>query len=96
MSVLDLPRLLGRASREPLIDNDNLRAIVDTVMEGPAGDPIRLHGGTWRIAGIADNIVTLKLRGACHGCPAVSFTIGLRIETAIRELYPELVKVVAV
>jgi Fe-S cluster biogenesis protein NfuA len=95
MSLLSLPRLWGRSSPAPLVDNEDLRAIVETVMAGPAGDPIRLHGGTWAITKIVDDVVTLKLRGACHGCPAVAFTIGLRIETAIRESYPGLKKVVA-
>lgn len=77
------------------IDNDELCQIVECVMEGPAGDPIRLHGGTWKIAAIENNVVKLKLRGACSSCPAVAFTLGLRIETAVREKYPELSKVIA-
>lgn len=95
MSVLNIDRILHRTTREPFIDNEDLKEIVENVMAGPAGDPIRLHGGKWKISEISDDVVTLKLRGACHGCPAVNFTVGLRIETAIREIYPELKKVVA-
>lgn len=96
MNILKLDRVLGFTPRKHLVDNEELRAIVENVLEGPAGDPIRLHGGKWKITEISDGVVTLKLRGACHGCPAVNFTVGLRIETAVREIFPELKKVVAV
>ena len=65
-----------------------LRAAVEQVLVGPAGDYLRSHGGPARIASVAEGEVALELGGTCHACPAGGFTLQLRLEAEIRRLCP--------
>lgn len=41
----------------------------------------------------ADNIVRVKLQGACGSCPMSTMTLKMGIERAIKEQLPEIVEV---
>lgn len=41
----------------------------------------------------ADNIVKVKLQGACGSCPMSTMTLKMGIEQAIKEQIPEIVEV---
>lgn len=41
----------------------------------------------------ADNIVKVKLQGACGSCPMSTMTLKMGIERAIKEQIPEIVEV---
>ena len=41
----------------------------------------------------ADNIVKVKLKGACGSCPMSTMTLKMGIEKAIKEQIPEIVEV---
>ncbi|MGC5048448.1 NifU family protein [Micrococcus porci] len=66
-----------------------LRAAVEQVLAGPAGEYLRSHGGTARILGVEDGEVELALGGTCHACPARGFTLQMRLEAEIRRLCPD-------
>lgn len=92
----ETPAGAGRAAAEAGVDapvgsaepDAVLRAAVEQVLAGPAGDYLRSHGGTARIASVADGEVALELGGTCHACPARGFTLQLRLEAEIRRLCP--------
>jgi Fe-S cluster biogenesis protein NfuA len=44
----------------------------------------------------ADNIVRVKLQGACKGCPGAQMTLKMIIERLLKEQYPEIKGVEAV
>ncbi len=44
----------------------------------------------------ADNIVRVKLQGACKGCPGAQMTLKMVIERLLKEQYPEIKGVEAV
>jgi len=44
----------------------------------------------------ADNIVKVRLQGACHGCPGAQMTLKNVIERILKEQYPEIAAVEAV
>jgi Fe-S cluster biogenesis protein NfuA len=44
----------------------------------------------------ADNIVIVRLQGACHGCPGAQMTLKNVIERILKEQYPEIAAVEAV
>ncbi len=48
------------------------------------------------VAYTEDNIVQVRLRGACHGCPHANLTIKNGIEKILREQFPEIEGVEAV
>lgn len=44
----------------------------------------------------ADNIVKVKLQGACHGCPGAQMTLKGVVERILKEQYPEVAAVESV
>lgn len=57
---------------------------------------VRLDGGDIEFVGIADGVVTIRLFGACDGCPMSPVTLRNGIERILREECPEVRQVVAV
>ncbi len=51
-------------------------------------------GGNVEFVKLEDNIVYIKLLGACSGCPMVNVTIKEVIETAIKNEVPEIKEVI--
>jgi Fe-S cluster biogenesis protein NfuA len=45
---------------------------------------------------VNDGTVTVRLRGACSGCPMASMTLKHGIEQVLKEQVPEVKEVVAV
>jgi len=56
---------------------------------------IMADGGDIEFIRYEDNIVYVKMHGACQGCPAASFTLKLGVEEALRNQLPEIKDVVA-
>ncbi|HEY0259023.1 MAG TPA: NifU family protein [Lacisediminihabitans sp.] len=77
-------------------EDELLLDAVRTVLDGRVGDFIRSHGGDAEVVSAIDGVATVRLRGACSGCPAAGFTLHARLERAVRERYPGLRDVVAV
>ena len=63
-------------------------------------DKIRPHlqadGGDVELVDIKDNVVTVRLTGACRGCPMSIMTLRMGVERAIRKEVPEITELVAV
>lgn len=91
---------LSRALLEPqawrpaaaVTDDELLRAALQDVLDGPAGDYIRSHGGEVTIAGTRDGRAEVRMRGACSHCPAAGVTLHSRLEAELRRRYPDLVE----
>ena len=83
----------GWQPRGPSDPDADLRLVAEEVMEGPTGDFVRSHGGRMIVTGVANGVVTLAAEGTCSHCPAVDFTLQLRVAAAIRKRYPGLVDV---
>ena len=55
------------------------------------------HGGNIHLVEITpDNIVKVKLSGACAGCPMSQMTLQFGVEKKLKEIIPEIKKVEAV
>jgi len=55
------------------------------------------HGGDIELVGTDDdNTVTVRLQGACQGCPGAAMTMRMGIERILKERVPEVKKVIAV
>ncbi|WEO78761.1 NifU family protein [Cryobacterium sp. SO2] len=90
-SALEQPGAWTLAScAPPRSADDRLHEAAEAVLAGAAGDFIRSHGGTVELILARDDVATVRLRGACAGCPAVGFTLQARVERDLRLLYPEL------
>ena len=58
---------------------------------------LMMDGGNVELLGIDENnVVTLKLLGACSGCDMSHMTMKAGIEEAIKKVLPEITSVVAV
>jgi Fe-S cluster biogenesis protein NfuA len=57
---------------------------------------IQMDGGDVSFVKFENNIVYIRMSGACVGCPAASYTVKLGIEEAIREQIPDVLEVVAI
>ena len=57
---------------------------------------IAMDGGNVELIEVEDNIVKVKLSGACHGCPMSDVTLKMGIERLIMQELPEIKEVQAV
>jgi Fe-S cluster biogenesis protein NfuA len=55
---------------------------------------IKADGGDVQLVKIADGVVSVRLLGACHGCPMASSTLADFVTERIRLWAPEIVEVV--
>ena len=57
---------------------------------------IQADGGDIDLVAIEDNIVKVRLRGACVGCPMSALTLKAGVERIIKQKVPEIESVEAV
>jgi Fe-S cluster biogenesis protein NfuA len=74
--------------------DESLRATAQRLLDGDLGRFAASHGGSIQLIGVLDGVVTVRLEGACHGCPAARLTLGRRFEQQLRQRCPQLLKVV--
>ena len=53
-------------------------------------------GGDVQLIDVKDGVVTLRLTGACGGCPMATMTLRGGIERVLKQQVPEVKEVVAV
>lgn len=53
-------------------------------------------GGDCELVEIEGNVVKIRFRGACQGCPGAAMTLKMGIERKLREDIPEIEEVIAV
>jgi len=75
-----------------VIDKVKLEAVLDKIR--PA---IQADGGDVELINIReDNVVEVRLKGACNGCPMATLTLKAGIERIVKEEIPEVVEVISV
>ena len=57
---------------------------------------LQADGGDIQLVSIEDDIVKVRLTGACCGCPMSQMTLSMGVEKAIKSAVPEVKKVVSV
>jgi Fe-S cluster biogenesis protein NfuA len=56
---------------------------------------LQADGGDVELVDVNDGVVTVKLQGACAGCPGALFTLKMGIEKRLKEEIPEIKEVKA-
>ncbi len=76
-------------------DDEALRERVETALDTirPA---IAMDGGNVELLDIEDGVVTLRMMGACGGCPMSTMTLKQGIEQRLREMVPGITRVDAI
>lgn len=77
------------ADAAPATDNLELYAKVDAIIQ-EVRPYIQSDGGDVELLKVEDNIVYVRLNGACIGCPSSLMTLKGGIETRVREELPEI------
>lgn len=57
---------------------------------------LQADGGGVDLISVVDGIVSVKLTGACGGCPMSTMTLKMGIERVLKEKIPEIKEVVSV
>ncbi len=70
---------------------EKVEAVLDKIRKG-----LKMDGGDIELVDVADNIVTVKLKGACAGCPFSQMTIRNFVERELKKAIPEVKKVESV
>ena len=70
---------------------EKVQAVLEQVRPALLAD-----GGDVQLIDVTDGVVTLKLTGACSGCPMSTITLRDGIERVLKEQVPEVKEVVAV
>ncbi len=72
-----------------------MREDVQTALEKirPA---LQADGGDVELVDVEDGIVSVRLTGACGGCPMSTLTLKMGIERVLREQVPDVREVVSV
>jgi len=70
---------------------EKVQAALDQVRPALLAD-----GGDVQLIDVKDGVVTLRLTGACVGCPMSTMTLKGGIERVLKEQVPEIKEVVAV
>jgi Fe-S cluster biogenesis protein NfuA len=57
---------------------------------------LQAHGGDAQLVDVNKGVVTVRLLGACGGCPMATMTLQQGIERKLKEEVPEVKKVVGI
>jgi Fe-S cluster biogenesis protein NfuA len=71
--------------------NENVKTVLDEIR--PA---LQADGGDVELVGVKDGIVSVRLTGACGGCPMSTMTLKMGIERLLKQKLPEVKEVVNV
>jgi Fe-S cluster biogenesis protein NfuA len=75
-----------------MIEHTRVETVLDRIR--PA---VQADGGDVELIRIReDNVVEVRLKGACHGCPMATLTLKAGIERIVKEEIPEVVEVISV
>ncbi|MHC4197515.1 MAG: NifU family protein [Planctomycetota bacterium] len=74
-----------------MIDHEKVKQVLEEIR--PA---LQADGGDIDFVGVEDNVVKVKLMGACGTCPSSLVTLKMGVEARLKEEIPEVVCVEAV
>jgi len=70
---------------------DKVEAVLDDIRPSLQAD-----GGDVQLVDVKEGLVTVRLLGACGGCPMATMTLQQGIERKLKEEVPEVNKVVGI
>jgi Fe-S cluster biogenesis protein NfuA len=69
----------------------DLSARIERVLDEEVRPDLRADGGDIELVGVdPDNIVQVRLTGACQGCSSSVITMSMRVEAALKAQIPEI------
>lgn len=75
-----------------MIDKETVEKVLDRIRPS-----IQADGGNVELVNIRpDNVIEVRLKGACSGCPMATLTLKAGIERIVKEEIPEVQEVISV
>jgi Fe-S cluster biogenesis protein NfuA len=71
--------------------NENVEKVLEQIRPSLQAD-----GGDVELIGVKDGVVSVRLTGACGGCPMATVTLKAGIEKILKSKLPEIKEVVSV
>jgi Fe-S cluster biogenesis protein NfuA len=73
------------------------REQVEKILADEIAPRLAMDGGGIQLVEVTkDNVVKVRLRGACSGCPGARMTLQMGVERILKEALPEIKSVEAV
>ncbi len=72
-----------------------MRAKVEEIL-GAIRPNLQADGGDVELVDVQDGVVSVKLKGACSGCPMSTLTLKNGIERILKEHIPDVKEVISV
>jgi Fe-S cluster biogenesis protein NfuA len=70
---------------------DRMRALIETI----SAYIEYFHGGSVKMESYTDGVLTIRMAGACLGCPLSAETLHGWVEGTVKQFFPDLKSVVA-
>lgn len=67
----------------------DLRSRVEKVIEEDVRPALAMDGGDIELLDIEDDVVVVRLQGACQGCPAAGMTLQYGVQNMLMRKIPE-------
>jgi Fe-S cluster biogenesis protein NfuA len=81
--------------QESSVDDTETITQIKDLLETRVRPAVAMDGGDITFCSFEDGIVTLKMQGACAGCPSSTATLKMGIENMLRHYIPEVTEVKA-
>ena len=78
-----------------LLKEDTMREKVEEAI-AKIRPSLQMDGGDIELVDIEDNVVKVRLQGACGSCPMSVMTLKMGVERIVKEMVPEVKSVEAV
>ena len=69
---------------------------VEAVLDEKVRPDLAMHGGDIEVVKIEDDVIHVRMRGQCAGCPSAEFTLENLVDEELKEAFPQLKKVALV
>lgn len=66
-----------------------LKERIADALESDVKPYLAMHGGDVELVNLEEGLVTLKLKGACHGCSMAAITFQMGVEQLLIDKFPD-------
>lgn len=81
----------SETEKEPSCRRTELLERIELVLDEQVRPDLRADGGDIVVVGVdPDNIVQVRLTGACQGCSSSVLTMSMRVEATLKAQIPEI------
>ena len=67
----------------------SLKDRISETLENDVKPYLAMHGGDVEFVKLEEGIVTLRLKGACHGCSMAAITFQMGVEQMLIDKFPD-------